>query len=236
MSAMNEPSDAMLRQWLLQQLPPDQAALLEEQLMRDDALLDRLRDAATDLLDAAASAALEAAALKAFRTHRLPAQRQRFRAAQAWARLNAAPPRAAARRRFAIGLAIAAALLIAVVSWNHWLPAPPPDDVGVQHYTLLAAADRGAPTSRLQLPGSAVRIHLQLEVPAAAPPYTLFVETQGRREILAGHLSPRTAGPYTFVETDVDVTPIAPGIHRLVLAGQGAVGPEHSWEMQVGAR
>jgi hypothetical protein len=237
MSAMTEPGDAALRRWLLQQLPTDQAAALEEQLLRDDALLDRLRDAETDLLDDFARGALDAADTQAFCAHRLqaPAQRERLRAARAFAHLHAPSLRTPVRRRVAIGFALAASVLAAVVTWQWW-PAPQLD-AKLPSYTLLAAADRGAGTGKLQLPGTTARVHLQLEVSDPARRYTLSVDTQGQRASLAEHLQPRTLGRYTFVEVDVDVAPLQPGSHRLVLAGQGSGADlEQSWELQIGAR
>jgi len=239
MPAMTDPSDAMLRQWLLQSLPPDAASALEEQLMRDDALLDRLREAETDLLDDFARGALAADEAQAFRAHRLsdPALSVRLRAARAWMHIDAPRTRAPARRRIAIGFAVAASLLVAVLAWNRWPIPGPAGDSKLPTYTLLAAADRGAGTGTLQLPGTAGRIHLQLEVTRFERQYDLYVETQGKRETLAEHLQPRTLSAYTFVEVNVDVAALKPGAHRLVLAGQGSgAEPEQSWELQIGAR
>ena len=49
--AMTEPTDEILRQWLLGRLPGNDAAALEERLVEDEDFSLRLRDVENDLLD-----------------------------------------------------------------------------------------------------------------------------------------------------------------------------------------
>ena len=237
-------SGDVLRQWLLQQLPAAQAESLEERLMRDDALLDRLREAEIDLVDDYARGALDPAQAEAFRTHRLAgaAQRDGLRAARAWARLrersvpvgNATP---ALRGRHATRwLAIAAGVVLAVAMalvWNARSPTSPPT------YTLLASTQRGTDADTLRLAAFDGAIRLQLEVADPDGRYQLLVLTQDVRRPVAHGLVPRPVGAYAVVEANVGAALLPPGRHRVLLVderdGGDPVPETQAWEVDVGA-
>ncbi len=250
MPAVTEPSDDALRQWLLQRLPPAEAAVLEEQLMHDDGLPDRLREAETDLFDDAARGALSAEEAQAFHAHRLadPAQRDRLRAARAWARVREAAagegaaqdfvPRTAVHtwRRSRAALAAAACVIVAVLAaivWNVLAPSPPSSTIPT--YSLLASTQRGSGPRTLRLPASGDAVHLQVEVTDTTHRYQLFVETDGRRRQIAGDLTPLRVRGYDYVEANVDAALLASGRHRLLLVdASNSAEPEQAWEVQVG--
>lgn len=232
---VTEPSDEVLRLWLLQLLPPAQAALLDEQLMHDEGLLDRLREAEIDLVDDYARGALDEAQAQAFRTHRLAdgAQRGNLRAAQAWARLREpAPARRQPRTMRWIAAAASVAIgLVALLDWSlHGSRRPG----NVPTYTLLAATARGTEANTLRVPPAGGAIRLQVEVAEPARRYRLFIETQGNRRLVGDGLEPRTLRDYTYIEANVDAGLLTPGTHRVLLIDDRDDGePEHAWDVQV---
>ena len=259
MPAVTPASDDDLRQWLLQRLPPARAAALEQQLMHDDSLLDRLREAESDLLDDAAQGRLDAAEAKAFRRHRLgdAAQRERLRFARAFAQLGegaatqnptqygarVAPASARrealpGRRRVSawFGLAAAACAIVAVLAtlgWNLLVPAPPSAPIAT--YTLLASTQRGSGPPPLRLPAAGTAVRLQLEVTDSTRRYRLVLETQGQTRPIAGDLRPQSLRAYTYVEATVDAALLTAGSHRLLLFdGSAGSEPEQAWVVQVG--
>ncbi|WP_257387244.1 hypothetical protein [Tahibacter caeni] len=263
---MTEISDDVLRQWLLQRLPDAEAARLEAQLMQDDSLLDRLRDAETDLLDDAARGRLSTAEAQALREHRLadPAQRERLRAARAFARLREDPSGAAdegigperpspaarqastlcesatARRRprGALVLAAAAGIIVAIAASVLWLvPAPVAPNAGIATYALLASTSRGNGPATLRIPAAGSAVRLQVEVADSARRYQLFIETGARRQSVAADLQPRESRAYAYIEATVAAGLLTPGRHRLLLvASNGGGEPEQVWDLQVGER
>ena len=249
MHPVTGPSDDTLRLWLLQLLPPAQAALLEERLMHDDALLGRLREAEIDLVDDYSRGELDPVQAHAFRTHRLVdgVQRDNLRAARAWASLREAaadvrvrepaPRETVPMRRLPratmLGLAAAAGVFVAVALLDWSLHGSMRSD-NVATYTLLAATSRGTEASTLRLPPAGVAIRLQVEVAEPTHRYRLFVETQGSRRQIAGELEPRQLRAYAYVEAQADAALLAPGTHRVLLIDDSDGGePEHVWDVQV---
>jgi len=194
---MNEPTDDILRDWLLHRLPAPQAEMLEQRLLTDDAFGERLREAETDLLDDLARGRLGAAdrSTVADSLVESPRGRERLRIAKALARVGAsasfalpdaqddqvsapsapasragAPWRSRrARRTAAIGLFAAACAVLAIVGLRVQRSGDVlPATIGTEStITLLADRQRGAQRATIGVPRGAVNIRLQVEVDSA---------------------------------------------------------------------
>jgi len=224
---MNEPTDNILRDWLLHRLPAPQAEMLEQRLLTDDAFGERLREAETDLLDDLARGRLGAAerAVVAETLGESPGGRERLRIAKALARVGASASFASpdsqddrvlaasatasragtpwrsrrARRTAAIGLFVAACAALAVVGLRVQRPGNDmPVTGGTEStITLLADRQRGAQQAVIGIPRGAASIRLQLEVESADP--------QARYD-----LSIEDAGRTVFNATDLPLREVGP--------------------------
>lgn len=143
---MNEPSDEMLRHWLLHRRQPQEVEMLEERLLQDEEFAARQRAVETDLLDDFARNRLSDADRDAVASHLVatPGDRARVHIAVALARIGGPPAlaqapahanRHAARptplhasarwslrsRRAVVGglLASACVLMISVIALSH---------------------------------------------------------------------------------------------------------------------
>jgi len=194
---MNEPTDDILRDWLLQRLPQPQAEMLEQRLLTDDAFGERVREAETDLLDDFARGRLGAAerAAVAESLAESPRGRERLRVAQALARVGAsasfaspdsqddrvsatsatasregAPWRSRrARRTAAIGVFAAACAALAIVGLRVQRSGDVLPVTGGTESTITLMADRqrGAQPAAIGVPRGAATIRLQVEVDSA---------------------------------------------------------------------
>ena len=241
---MIEPSDATLRRWLLQQLPPEDTAPLEERLLQDAEFGERLHAAETDLLDDFARGQLnetERAAAARLLTA-TPRDRMRLRIALALARLTGHAPsalrlrhaRAPATRRHAGsprrwgvaaagGLFAACALVAVVVGFNLRR--------NVTTITLLANQQRGIATEAIAIPRDATTILLQAEVDASDTQqgYSLMIDQDGHGTFVARVSGARESGAYRFVEVSVPATALRGGRHRVRVVALGAASGESTW-------
>ena len=231
---MTEPTDDILRRWLLQRLPPHDAEPLEQRLLADAAFGERLREAETDLLDDLVRGHLDETD-RAVATRRFTAtarDRLRLRIAAALARVAVrrsgahrhapAAQRSAgsSRRRRAAALgtfAAACALVIAVIG----IRQRPDAGIAAPTITLMASQQRGAAATEIAIPRGAAAVTLQAEVDAADPAtrYTLSVEGSTAPFTVHG-MAVREAGPYRFVEARVPAAALADGEHRVRVAAE----------------
>jgi len=229
---MTEPTDETLRRWLLQRLPPHEAEPLEQRLLAEAELGDRLRGAENDLLDDLVRGQLDDADRVAATRHfgATARDRLRLRIAAALARVVGRPrvaPRSAwssrRRRITAIGaLAAAAALVVAVIGIR-----PPPDATAT--ITLMASQQRGAAVTEIAIPRGAAAVKLQVEVDAADVRYAVSIE--GAAPFAARDVAVREAGAYRFVEVTVPAAALAAGEHRVRLVAERG-DREATWEIR----
>ena len=195
---MNEPSDEMLRHWLLHRRQPQEVEMLEERLLQDEEFAARLRAVETDLLDDFARHRLSDADRDAVASHlgAAPSDRARVHIAVALARIggpltlasthadrHATRPtslHSSARwslrsRRAIVGgfLAATCVLVISVIALSRRgaiESTAMPDTSGmVATITLLVDQQRGAQVEQIRIPHGAAKIRLQVEVDATAP-------------------------------------------------------------------
>lgn len=233
------PTDATLRDWLLHRLPEADAVVLEERLLREDALSARLREAETDLIDDHAAGRLDAATREAVARHLIadPGGRWRWMVARALvARTRAAASTGQRRRRrrivAAIGaLAAATVLAIALIQPGRspWAPA---DVAALPTISLRLAATRGE-AAPLRLPASGGWLRLQAEVAdATADTYTLTIREGPDVRFQASGLALRRAGPYAYVEAAIPSAAAGPGRRQVELAPTGAPDAVAIWHLE----
>jgi len=246
---MTEPSDSTLRQWLLQRLPPEDSAPLEQRLLEDGAFGDRLREAETDLLDDLARGRLakDDRAIAEQRFEATARDRERLRIAVALA--NATSTRAVgdsrvsavagsashgrARRRVLIGaIASAAALAVLVVGVNRQRAVD--SAITQTTITLMASQQRGANVEDIGIPRSAGSVRLQVEVDAADADtrYSIDIDAGGRSVFGARDLAPKSAGPYRFVEIVTTAKTLAPGDYHVRVEAQNSGRPASTWSVR----
>jgi HEAT repeat protein len=250
---MIEPSDATLRRWLLQQLPTEDAAPLEQRLLEDADFSERLHAAETDLLDDFARGHLDETE-RAAAAHLLtatPRDRIRLRIAFALARLTGHAPAALRlrhgsasathrhvgsplrrRRAAAASLFAACALIAVVVGLNLRQGGTPAGKEST--ITLLANQQRGMTSAAIAIPRATATIRLQAEVDGADTQqrYTLDIEQGGHSLFTAHAIAVRVSGPYRFVEVSVPATALRAGEHRVRVVAEGAVPSESTWLIQ----
>jgi hypothetical protein len=259
MKPMDEPTDTILRDWLLGKLAACEAEPLEERLLRDEVLSRRVDAVEIDLLDDVANARLDgedrAAALRLLAA--TPKDRQRLRIARALARALPAQQSASARdgeavavpRRssatpkfqlrwpvFAGGALAAACLALVVVEVQRRGAvdvAPRTESAALASITLMSSQQRGAPQGAIGIARSAATVRLQLEVDAsdATSRYDLRIEDQGRTVFDAENLPVREAGAYRFVEAAVPASVFADGEHTVRVHAAGETAPEQTWSI-----
>jgi hypothetical protein len=256
---MTEPTDDILRRWLLHKLPPADAEALEQRVLTDEAFGERLRDVETDLLDDYARGTLGAgdrdAAARRFASS--ARGRLRVRIARSLARLTRPSPGRSGtvlaheqahslavarrhadrgrrtRRALAIGaLASACVLAIALIGWNRRFTMPAPVRYGQATITLLADSQRGTALKQVASTPAGATVRLQAEVDDPNALYTLEIDDDGRTVFRAEDLAARTVGPYRFVEVVFDSRQLAAGSHRVRVAVQGAPAPEATWTLE----
>ena len=249
--AMTEPTDEILRQWLLGRLPGNDAAALEERLVEDEDFSLRLRDVENDLLDDFARDRLagEERARAAAYFSATPADRARLRIARSLASVAAAPDarerhpqrhaaasdargaRRSRRRVWATGIfASACAVAIAVVGlWRH--ADVTTSDAQALTITLMANHQRGAETANIGIPSATNNLRLQVEVDEANADtrYSLRIEDGDSVAFSADDLAPRVSGPYRFVEIVLPAAKLSAGRHRVSVAVMGATETGPGW-------
>jgi hypothetical protein len=233
------PTDATLRDWLLHRLPEADAVVLEERLLREDALAARLREAETDLIDDHAAGRLDAATREAVARHLIadPGGRWRWMVARALvARTRAAASSEQRRRRrriaAAIGaLAAATVLAIALIQPDR-SPRAPADVAALPTISLRLAATRGE-AAPLRLPANGGWLRLQVEVAdPTAGTYALTVREGPNVRFHASGLALRRAGPYAYVEAAIPSAAAGPGRRQVELAPTGASDATAIWHLE----
>jgi hypothetical protein len=235
---MNFFSDDELRDWLLHRLDPARTDALEEQLIGDDTIADRIRDARCDLFDDYARDLLDTETRRLFVAHCLAssADRDRLAFANALAKLPAqklpthtprASPLRTRTRAWALGSALAAAVSAGLVL--AWLridtgDVARPTHAGAQLPTiaLMAASLRGSAATDLNLPtGGALRLQAEIDAPGAQSRYTLRILDDATELFRAEHLMVHRAGPFAFVEIEVPTALLGPGRRSIIADEEG---------------
>jgi len=259
--AGEDPPDALLRDLLLQRLPPQQAAALEQRLVIEAGVAERVRQVEYDLLDDYARGRLAADQRRAVeqRLLRTAADRQRLAVARGLAALPKpgtglpAPLRArwsgtavrSDRRRWLPAAALgglAAALLLAVLLWPHQSDVPVPGEApvaaarggAVYTVSLLVQLSRGEGAQPVSVPVGTAQVRLQAEVekPGAADVYELqLLDGDGRLLQAAPGLHWQRAGTHAYVEAVVPIAALAPGLRRIEVHAPGGVVAE-SWTVE----
>jgi hypothetical protein len=260
---MNDAHDPALRALLLHRLEATAAAALEDRIVLDDDFAERLELERIDLLDDYAADRLDAIDREAVERHLLVTPADRHRVALARMLINRAQPRRSRRWLLPAGAALAACLALVVVLPQLRSPAPlhlPDTTVApessepraaapaassagpVYTVTLLAEAERGAASQRIDIPAGTGVLHLQLEVPQpieaaleGAVFQVLIRDDTGERFVKAG-LPARDSGPYRIVEVDVPRAAAGEG-NRQVILSQGAPATAarelFTWQVQL---
>ena len=253
---MNEPSDEMLREWLLHRRQPQEVEVLEERLLQDEEFAARLRAVETDLLDDFARHRLSDADRDAVASHLVvaPGDRARVYIAVALARIGGPLALAATHadrhttrptsrhssarwslrsRRAVVGgvLAAACVLVISVIALSRRAAI---ESTAVATITLLADQQRGARVEQIRIPHGAAKIRLQVEVDATAPQarYTVSIADGARTIFSARDLVPREAAPYHFVEVTLAAQTLADGALEVRVAAQGTSAGESIWSIR----
>ena len=245
--AGEDPPDALLRDLLLQRLPSQQAAALEQRLVVEAGVAERVRQVEYDLLDDYARGRLAADQRRAVeqRLLRTAADRQRLAVARGLAALPKPRIGLPARQRRWSGAAlggIAATLLLAVLLWPHQSGVPVPGEAPVTSartgavYTvsLLAQLSRGNGAQPLSVPVGTAQVRLQAEVekPDAADIYELqLLDGDGRLLQAAPGLHWQRAGTHAYIEAVVPIAALAPGLRRIEVHAAGGVVAE-SWTVE----
>lgn len=236
---MSDPSDHVLRQWLLQRLASEEAEPLERRLLDDAAFAERLREAETDLLDDLVRGRLDAGdrevAMRFFTAS--ARQRQRLAIAEALAQAAAAPVARFQRRRgrwLAGGAAVAAALVAAAIGL-HQRVAEPPTAGDAATVTLLASTQRSAgAVAEVPIAAAAQSVRLQAEVETDGY-YGLEVLDRGRVTFRGTDLPARANGPYRYIEATVPAKAFdAAAVEVRVVAAGGASA--ESWSLRIRRR
>lgn len=242
-------SDALLRALLLHRVGGEQAAALEQRLIIEDGLAERLRQIEYELLDAYARGQLPDADRAAVRQHllRTPQDQHRLQVARLLAGLQL-PARPALPRllrgwpgRLALaGLAAALVLTVALRLPQHsTLPSAGPAVRAASGYTvsLLAEVSRGDAVEPIRIPPGIAEVRLQAELEQGddAAVYELRVtDPDGRLLQLAQGLKLRHAGAHAFVEASVAASALGPGLRRIAVRPQSGNVPARSWTVDAG--
>jgi hypothetical protein len=252
---MKPVTNEQLRKLLLRQLPTEEVAQVEEAILREEGVAERLREEEFDLIDDYVRGKL-AATERADMERYVLTTPEHIESLQV-ARALAAPrtealvrPKWRGRRALPLG-ALLAAGLAAVVVIPHWgvhrgTSSPPAmvsaalpsvEPVPDQTLTLLADTRRGGSMPLIRLTSDAVTVRLQTEVPG--PPrnawYSIRMDdAAGRTVFEKSHLTTHVAGPYTFVEASVPVEAFGSGVRNVSLTVDGAAAtaaPDYRWQI-----
>jgi len=250
---MSPVTNEQLRKLLLRHLPPEEVARMEEAILMEDGVAERLRAEEFDLIDDYVRGKLAETERADMERYVLttPEHVESLRVARA---LAAQRPEAVVRprrnrRRALSGAALLAAGLAAVAVIPHWsadigtssvpvvIPGAPPsvELVPDQTITLLTDTSRGGSRPVVRLASDAMAVRLQTEVPG--PPgnasYSIRVDDgAGTRVFEKSHLATHVAGRYTFVEAVVPAVVFGSGARTVFLTVDGAVAataPEYHW-------
>ncbi len=247
-------NSAQLRLFLLRRLPADETERMEDSILTEAGLAERLREAEFDLLDDYAASRLSANDAADVKRYVLRSQESlnSLRVAKALVAYRAAAdhirrdhtPRRLVTARFATwGASLVAACLIAIAIIPTWhatptaaRPLPAPTSLPV--IALIADANRGTAPQPLRLPSGGKAFVLQTEVPEQQSDtlYTITLnDAAGRSLFSASALRARTAGPYRFVEAVVPLTAVGQGNRSVVLTASGAGGSrvEFTWRLSL---
>jgi hypothetical protein len=243
---MTEPTDPILRAWLLGSLPTAEAEALELRVLRDDDFGARLREIETDLLDDLAAGRLapdeRERAEARFGASAFGRTRRRIARALLRARASSANSGASTRRSgiagtssrrprgrwIAAALASAAGILVAVGLWRH-----APSDHADATITLLADRQRGTGVEAIDVPREAKTIRLEVETDRLDARYALRIEDETHETFQVDGLAPRVAGPYMFVEALVPKSALDGGEHTVRLRVSGGNAQSASWSIRL---
>lgn len=247
-------SDAQLRALLLHRIGGDQAAALEQCLITEDGLAERLRHVEYDLLDAYARGCLRTADRAAVRQYLLRTARDRDRLRLARLLAGLRPPgRAPAplprwlqawpgRLALAAGLAAAAVAVTLTLRLPHPgspSAAAPAAQTQAAGYTLSLLADvsRGLEADPIRIPPGTANLRLQaeLEQGSDAAIYELRVlDSQGKVLQQVQGLKLLHAGSHAYVEASVAASTLRPGLRRFEVRPQAGAAPLQSWTVDAG--
>ncbi|MDR3416865.1 MAG: hypothetical protein P4L83_11825 [Nevskia sp.] len=252
-------SDEDLRALLLRQLPEIVADAIEQRLIVDDGLAERVRQIEYELLDAYARDRLTPADRAAVRQHLLRTADDRKRVQIARALAQMAPRENRRRSLFArifdrpagppwgallAGAAAFATLLTLLLLRQPLAPAgaggkPMPESTAPAYtVSLLAGVTRGTDHLEIRVPAGVGQVRLQAEVddPVADAHYRLQLSDAAGSVLLSvPDLALRYAGRHAYVEAPVARRIFCCGRRRLVLRPQAPTGkPEESWTFDAG--
>lgn len=252
---MNSVTNEQLRKLLLRHLPPDEVAWIEEAILTEDGVAERLREEEFDLVDDYVRGKLADTDRTDMERYVLttPEHVESLRVARALAAQRPATVvRSKWRARRALPVAaLLAASLAAVVVIPHWgvnlgtsaVPVPVPGALAPiepapgQTVTLLTDTSRGGSRPLIRLASDVVTVRLQTEVPG--PPrnvsYSIRVDDAAGTSVFEkSHLTTHVAGPYIFVEAAVPVEAFGAGVRTISLTVEGAAAtavPEYRWQI-----
>ena len=252
---MSSVTNEQLRKLLLRDLPPEEVARMEEAILMEEGVAERLRDEEFDLIDDYVRGKLAGTERADMERYVLttPEHVEALRVARALAaQLSEAVVRPRwSRRRALPGAALLAAGLAAVVVIPHWstdmgtssvpvvIPGAPPsvELAPDQTITLLTDTSRGGSRPVVRLASDAVAVRLQTEVPGptGGASYSIRVnDAAGTLVFEKSHLATHVAGRYTFVEAVVPAEVFGSGARSVFLSVDGAAeatAPEYRWEI-----
>ena len=228
-------ADNQLRDWLLHRLDPEQATQVEEHVLNDDVVVDRLLELRADLFDDYARGSLDVETRRVFEARCLasPADRDRLEFAVAFARMRTSKARSG-RGAWALGALAASVMLAAgLVFLRHGeLSVQTPTSVGslLPTIALQASVHRGAEAADIQLPtSSALRLQMEIEQPRAGARYAVRVMDGDVQVFRAEGLSLRQAGPIEFIEATLPTPAMGPGKRRIVVTDESSSANVQTW-------
>jgi hypothetical protein len=236
-------SDEQLRQFLLRRVAPELATAIEDAIVLEPQVAERMQEQEFDLIDDYAARRLNPADREAVERHLLKSRAgaHSLRVARLLSSVRVAllPER---RRIFRWVPLAALACAAALVGW-FVIPlrrtAPPPftavsssprlvtsaPTAALPILSLLADVDRGAAVTKLNWPAGAQSVRLQVELPDAPRQgtYTLRIDdAAGRRLFASGPLAAQSAGGLRYVEAVVPTAALGPGLRRVAVLEDAA--------------
>lgn len=218
--------DDTIRRYLLGDLPQEDREVVGERILADAVFYERVCDAENDLIDDAARGALKPVEQEKLRSY-LAETRQldRLQFAEALSRRGNR-----GRRTWSIGLATAAAALIAIYTGTMLLHRGPekatpnpmaPATTAIATFYLPAGAVRGSGSMRtISLPANTAAVELQLETENLSSHGEVEIDLRtrsGARVLLESQ-------PGKSFRLIVPATSLSPGFYELALSVRNAAG------------
>jgi hypothetical protein len=230
-------ADNQLRDWLLHRLDPEQAAMVEEHVMSDDVIVDRLLELRADLFDDYARGNLDAETRRVLQARSLtsPADRDRMALALALAKSRSAKSRSRGRV-WAFGALAAGVMLAAGLTLLRYDDTPIQTSASTRNVlptiALRASVHRGAAAVDVDLPaGDALRLQMEIERPDPNARYALHI-MDGDVQVFQAHaLSLLRAGPIDFIEATLPTPVMGPGTRRIVVTDEKSAANVQTWTL-----